>query len=645
MKSISIIRASGTGDGGDYLFYQTLESIREYTDRKVLNLDDKKVETKPGNNLANPDKFNKTGKMIRDDGSISGNNVLYGNTGFIDIAENQSLTINHVPPHSSAYNALFDADFQPLSTTITKKQTLTWVADAKYANFSIASAWDDVMVNLGVESITFEPFMPITGYPVNITDNSITTPKIADKSVTAEKLDKNAAVKPKLGKNKFNKETALAGYSIGSNGNTTPNVNYYAGDFIPVKPNTSYTKPNTQTAAWFGNNKEFISYYQAKVQVSPANAAYMRPTVPKDSIDTYQVEEGTTETSFEPFSPIAGYITTTPQDGIMETGIDIIVPDIIEVVEGDNLQIFHHGYIRAVNPYNYDIVVICSVGKNFPRYFEFKPTASHIGNLYPVTFFVKRNDTSIIVQKTSAIKVIAKMTSPVTNTNLLVMGASSTANGYFTFELNRRLTTTTGDGTPFNPTGLGLNNITFVGRKTGTSKAIPLEATGGWSWLDYAGEGRAAYRFYVTGITLINIGDIYTINGVTLTVTETNITDGSGDIRCTYSGSNSLPSTGALTRSSGTGDITVNYTSFESETFNPFWSNGKLDFVNYANQYCNGSIDVLIAYCGLNDIFAGRTGESLFDNYVKPFVRALHADFPNAKVIISSLPLLDVTGG
>ena len=328
---------------------------------------------------------------------------------------------------------------------------------------------------------------------------------------------------------------------------------------------------------------------------------------------------------------------------------ELRLPTDIYIVSGDSLMIFYKSIIKTYNPNICGIRVVCSVGKAYTDYYLLQTTAT--GN-YNAEFSIVDNDNNIISTKNVAIHVIAAMSSPASNKNVLVFGASATANGELAGELKRRLTETSGDGTTQNPTGLGLNNISFVGRKTGTQVNVHQEATGGWSWQDYAGTGRPAYRFNVTGVNQLNIGDTYTQNGVVLTITEINVTGGAGNIRCIYSGTNAISASGTLTRQSGSGDATITYTSFESESYNPFWNENKsggagLDFINYANLYCNGAIDVMISHCGLNDMnqYTPATMSQLFTNYVKPFIRAYHTDFPNGKFIISTLPLPSPTGG
>ena len=236
-----------------------------------------------------------------------------------------------------------------------------------------------------------------------------------------------------------------------------------------------------------------------------------------------------------------------------------------------------------------------------------------------------------------------------------MLGASVIADGNITYELQRRLTTTSGDGTTQNPTGLGLSNISFVGRLTGYSHSdVHQEATGGWSWKDYSTVGRKSYRFYVNSVNLLHIGDTYkdANEGYVFTIVEINVTEGAGNIRCTYTGSGTVPSSGNLTIVSGTGDSTIAYTSCQFESGNPFWygdeETGSLDFEQYATDYCNGSIDVLISYVGLNDFTL--TSENniksvIIDGRVKPFLRAFHQQLPDAIVCLCTLNPCSVDGG
>lgn len=332
-------------------------------------------------------------------------------------------------------------------------------------------------------------------------------------------------------------------------------------------------------------------------------------------------------------------------------GVDIFIPRQIIAIKDDNLQIFWRSIVKAVNPYNFDIIGICSIGQSYPRYFTLLSNTinSHIGENVNLTIKIRDNNLKDIVSKQSTIKIIDLPLSPKEVKNILCVGASATAGGQWVHELNRRLTESTGDNTALNPTGLGLNNISFVGRKTGTYfKSIKLEATGGWTVQNYAGKGTPAYRFEVYNVTELKVGDVYVGGNSEFTISEINVTEGTGNIRCTYTGNPSLDDSGILNRKTGDGDMTISYSSYTSEYYNPFYdtSADKLNFTKYADDYCGGKIDYFLWHCGVNGIFSG-TPESI-NNEVEAFkkiLRAFHSEFPNSKVIISSVPIGSTTGG
>ena len=380
---------------------------------------------------------------------------------------------------------------------------------------------------------------------------------------------------------------------------------------------------------------------------SPIIAQYIRGVeIPNSAITTEKIANGAITQE-----KLANDVSSN------ENGIEIILPNEVIAVEGDTLQIFHRSVIRCVNPYAYHIEIICSVGKNYPRYFTYTPDSSHIGNTYTLTYRVRRNDEIIIAQKQTYLRVIEKLKSPLTNKNILVIGASTYENGNIVNEVRRRLTLTTGSNTPSNPTGLGLSNITFIGRKNISTLNINLEATGGYGWKSYSTNVIKSYRFYVSDVNQLNIGDTYTIQGFAesetfhLIIGEINIISGEGNIRCdTYGGasySNPVPNSGALIRKSGTGDSSISYSSVEQVSGNPFWNTqaGAIDFQNYSAQYCGGvSIDAIISQMGINDI-NNIDLTALFTNYIKPFIRKYHADYPDGKFFIGGLQLPSCTGG
>jgi len=337
--------------------------------------------------------------------------------------------------------------------------------------------------------------------------------------------------------------------------------------------------------------------------------------------------------------------------------VSIELPPRIYAVQDDNLQIFHRSVIRATDYRAYSIVVSCDYGKNYPRYYELKPTAAMVGTTKTLTYQLRNNLNEVVAQATTQLVIVAKPTTNATQKNFLVLGDSNYTSGTVTAELKRRLTASSGDGTPLNPTGLNLPNIAFVGRKE--VAGIHQEASGGWGWRTFATNDVKTIRYQVTGVGQLNIDDTYRIDGVAQSTTyymrimEINLTEGVGNILCEVNGGYSyaegdIPASGTLIKTSGNGDATIAYTSRAFENGNPLWNDDedKIDFQNYSELYCGGvDIDAVLTSIGINDFRSKNDVDTKIESYVKPLLRAYHSDYPSGKFYFSSLEHLDIRGG
>lgn len=164
------------------------------------------------------------------------------------------------------------------------------------------------------------------------------------------------------------------------------------------------------------------------------------------------------------------------------------------------------------------------------------------------------------------------------------------------------------------------------------------EARGGRRFIDYATAPVISYRVQVAGVTSIGIGAVYSTGGINYTVSEINITSGTGNVLMTGA---SLPSmTGTLTKVSGSGDANVGYTGRVGESSNPFWNvgTGLMDIANYRSTNGIGLIDLVTIQLGIN----GRVKESYDDdasmlieiNAAKAICAAFIADNAAIKIII-----------
>ncbi|MEB4856079.1 SGNH/GDSL hydrolase family protein [Priestia megaterium] len=113
----------------------------------------------------------------------------------------------------------------------------------------------------------------------------------------------------KASKNLFDKSAVTTGYSINySTGATLSATGLNASDFIPVLPQTTYTRSFKHSIAYYDANKVFISGLQStsasnkNTLATPANCYFVRFTVDDASLNTMQFELGSESTSYIDYS-------------------------------------------------------------------------------------------------------------------------------------------------------------------------------------------------------------------------------------------------------------------------------------------------------------------------------------------------------
>ena len=129
---------------------------------------------------------------------------------------------------------------------------------------------------------------------------------------------------------------------------------------------------------------------------------------------------------------------------------------------------------------------------------------------------------------------------------------------------------------------------------------------------------------------------------------EVNVTAGSGNILCSVSSLTPAPTDGGtLTKSSGTGDSTITFSSYSQDTQNPLWDYGanKMTFIPYANTVADGNIDVVYTLLSWNGQTPGKENFSDVIAKIKIFADTLHSEFPNAKLKIMGIQVPSVNGG
>lgn len=334
------------------------------------------------------------------------------------------------------------------------------------------------------------------------------------------------------------------------------------------------------------------------------------------------VETGT----FTPFIGItdeyAEYLTTRIGLVVNEPQTPTVTANLnsyLYAVEGKELNVYFDNFISAdYGRADLTFDITCTKGKQLERRWTYTPVASDSGSTtFSITIKYKGQD---LITKSATL--ITKAASAGTGDSIKInaWGDSHLSSGqYLTAIVNESMT---------NPA------ITFVGTQgTGTKKH---EGRGGYKYVDYATVGRTLYKIYMSGVvTTPSIGSTYTNNSATFQTIEVNITSGSGYISfLRVGGSNTPTASGTLTRASGSGDLTITFTSYDVTSGNPMWNGTYVDPAAYYSglSVTMTSDDLVFFNLGINDIFSSAAGLSTIKTYIDTLIAAFHRDIPGIKI-------------
>ena len=155
--------------------------------------------------------------------------------------------------------------------------------------------------NVTLNDLTQEVKLAMTGGAVAVVgENAVGTENIKDSAVTLDKVSFS-----KKGKNLFDKSKATLGFVNNATGAISSSTTYYASDFMPTKPNTQYTRSHYGRLAFYDASKAFISGLEGfsnHTITTPTLTAYTRHTIENQTaLDTFQFEEGSVRTAYEPY--------------------------------------------------------------------------------------------------------------------------------------------------------------------------------------------------------------------------------------------------------------------------------------------------------------------------------------------------------
>lgn len=337
-----------------------------------------------------------------------------------------------------------------------------------------------------------------------------------------------------------------------------------------------------------------------------------------------------------------------------------------DVVVGDKFQLYYEGVIKGFDVLNEGIRVKCSVGKQYPRYWEFTPTDDNAGKTYTLTLTTRQLDGSVISEGNTTIRVHAKLTNDTTPSNLtaLIFGDSLTSSAAWAAEGFRRIY---GTDTSVTPTSLGVTNtITTYGSKNNTHNSFKIyhEGYGGWTWNSFLTAERGSDSTTNGIVVTLSAPHGYDLD----TVQKSIWTDNNGklweledfpsetQIKFNRGDGNNATQANTSTPTSMTCDapsLSIAPTSVVWESTNPFYDEAteSLDFNAHATKYGAGDADIvacLLTWNGANSMSASFSNDSIISNHMNKasqLLKAIHEDFPNAKIICMGIQLSSITGG
>lgn len=381
--------------------------------------------------VINPRKttFIKSVNLFDKDAVVAGNISSYDGHVITDSNNKTSDFIKVTPSATlnasqtiSGY-AFFDANMSFISATVGVAVTqITMPSNAYYTRIYCTNARADLMM------MVENQVLPAVYTPYKlILDKSLITDLTRDNLGSVLWNLQDFAIAST--KNLFDLTKATIDKYVNQvDGTLAVNTSYYASDYIPIDSNTQYTRSDDKRTAFYDANKVFISgHYDAssntKTITTPANAKYMRCSVLKTNVTTFQIEKGNIQTEYEPY----GYkIDSSYIRGIEQPPtVEINLPSKLYVVNGKKLNIYFDNIIKNAKNYNLDIV--SSKGIHYEKKWEL--TSDFNGDL-SITLQVYKNE-KFINSKLVTIKSVALTNGTGTKKGLFI-GDSTTDAGKYT---------------------------------------------------------------------------------------------------------------------------------------------------------------------------------------------------------------------
>lgn len=451
-------------------------------------------------------------------------------------------------------------------------------------------------------------------------------------------------------KNKYVAGIAFFDKPVMNNENVVGHINYEGEEGLK---NGIFDIPENAKYVVFSNNQDGMSIVKSE-------ATYLLLITPEGIYNNIKDVERKVPTKTSELENDSGFITEEDLS-VFPKGNNIpsiCIGSKLYAVVGDTLQVFYNSIIEGYSE-EYVTRIQCNKGKCFPRFWEYTPVASDIGE---VTFTVSIYylDGTLIESKDVQL-IIKQAVNPAELKNILCIGDSTMMSGQIPIESSRRMKGTTGVAT--SPEPLDLSNFNFVGRLKNSGKTVGWEGTGGWTFSTYLSKnGNSGFRFDVSDANNLNIGDLYQVDYsggyYRFQIWEINVTENVGNIFGAFystpdndgQADSRIPQSGTLTRVSGNGQESITYTARTKESYMPFWNydTDEWDIQQYVEKYCDGKVDRIVILLGINNLIGMDAFSTDFSGIIdsaKTLLRNIHSQLPKTKVLLSTLAPVSLFGG
>lgn len=339
------------------------------------------------------------------------------------------------------------------------------------------------------------------------------------------------------------------------------------GDLPNFEGNSFYaTTGNAKTGSWLNNSGDGQFGYE-----------HLLLTDPVETLAKY---------------PTSGFVVDLQTE--LSSAIpapEVITPPAVFGVQGQECNIyFDNLFLDDAADYNINFDSSGSVGSQQNERWTWTPSGAVTTGNATISVHDKRTGT-LLVSKTIAQRAAALTAGSGTTKKVVFIGDSLVNAGTITQTLLEIADPDAMDVTLIGTRGSGLNKH---------------EGRGGFTVDDYTTVGRTYYQFDVSGVTVapaINSTE-YSHNGSVYRVQEINLSGGTGTLVCSVTSGGAPLSTGTLTKASGAGDSSINFSVSTAVSGNPFWISGALNFPQWLTNNSFDIPDWVFIQLGTNDNFS-----------------------------------------